>query len=242
MSEPKLNFIRISILSGILIALVVGGMPEIRTRRGYDGVVYAAPASDRPSELSELIQQEDNQGALALIEQGAAVNQPDSFGKTPLIVACAKRKPSYDVIKALIRKGAEVNTEDQHGSTALGFAVDAQDLNMTELLLKAGADVNKARFIRNTALVMAAENSDADWRILKLLVKHGGDVNVRGVDGLTPLMIIAQCCDAQMTKYLLAAGSSVAIRDNFGRTALDHARWRHCTEVINILEAVNRPQ
>ena len=233
MSSRKRQGIRISILVCIVLAFISIVLPNKRTRFP----TLSTPMPERLPELSQLIQNEDYPKALALIEQGGAVDPADKYGKTPLIVACAKNSPSYDVIKALLRKGADANVADRHGSTALGFAIDAQDLDMAELLLKAGADVNRARYIKNTALVMAAENSEADWRLLKLLMRHGGNVNERGMGGNTPLMIIALRCDAQMAKYLLDAGAAVAIKNNVGRTALDLAREHQCTKVASLLES-----
>jgi len=232
MIKPKVNSIRIVIV--ILILLVAIGRP----RQGHAGPASSGPTTYCLPKLSELIQQEDNGKALALIELGADVDQTDTYGRTPLIVACAKRRPSYDVIKALIRKEADVNAADHYGSTALGFAVDSQDLIMTELLLKAGADVNRASFIGNTALVMAAENADADWRLLKLLIEHGGDVNRKGRLCSTALMVVSGKGDRHIVQYLLDAGATAEIRDEAGRTALDYARERHRTEVVSILQAV----
>lgn len=62
----------------------------------------------------------------------------------------------------------------------------------------------------------------ADFDILKLLVSYGANINTQRNDGLTPLMQ-SVISGGQFTRWLVEQGADVALTDNAGRTALDHA-------------------
>lgn len=65
--------------------------------------------------------------------------------------------------------------------------------------------------------------STATSEILALLVENGGDVNIAGQGGLTPLMHAARLEYANIVSQLLTAGGSLAVNDDAGNTALHHA-------------------
>ena len=67
--------------------------------------------------------------------------------------------------RALLKERVNVNTARADGSTALLWAAHWNDLEMVDLLLRAGADVNAADDHGVTPLARAAENADvADGR------------------------------------------------------------------------------
>merc|ERR1719166_293066 len=76
----------------------------------------------------------------------------------------------------------------QHGQTALMLAVSHGRLDMVELLLEAGADVNIRDEDGSTALMCAAEHGHME--IVKLLMRHP-DINIAPADndGLTALSV-----------------------------------------------------
>ncbi len=109
----------------------------------------------------------------ALLRTGVAPDQSDSWGVTPLMMACVAtetgrraHRERLECIELLLRKGADPNTQIKSGKTCLhllaqevgepehsGFAVTA-----ITLLLKAGANPN-LRFDGKTALDVVLEES-----------------------------------------------------------------------------------
>src|SRR5689334_23334963 len=77
-------------------------------------------------------------------------------------------------VEALLKQNVDVNAPQGDGSTALHWASDKEDLELVQLLIKAGADVNaKTRLAGITPIFMAAKNGNAS--IIQLLLKAGAD-------------------------------------------------------------------
>nr|WP_295079914.1 ankyrin repeat domain-containing protein [uncultured Roseateles sp.] len=96
----------------------------------------------------------------AMVKRGAPINQE---GWTPLHYACSG--PDNGVAAWLISQGADINARSPNGSTPLMLAAGYGALDLTPVLLKAGADVS----LRNQQGMNAADfarKADRD-RVLK---------------------------------------------------------------------------
>lgn len=60
--------------------------------------------------------------------------------------------------------------------------------------------------------------------MLQALVARGANINVKGVDGITPLMVAVKHYRYDVVEYLLRMGADKTIRNNFNWTAFDVAR------------------
>ncbi len=94
------------------------------------------------------------------------------------------------MVKALISAGADVNLGDVRGTTALAQAAITGTLQveMAELLIAHGADVNVVFFSDWTPLHPAAERGP--FAIVELLLSAGADPNAATTDAVrrgTPL-------------------------------------------------------
>ena len=73
----------------------------------------------------------------ALLDQGAAVDETDDNGTTPLLLATAQGRT--DIVRLLLERGADPNAADQSGRTALGEAKRRRLKEIEILLVQAGA-------------------------------------------------------------------------------------------------------
>ncbi|MDF1760399.1 MAG: SidE phosphodiesterase domain-containing protein [Coxiellaceae bacterium] len=73
----------------------------------------------------------------SLMVQGANINQPDSKGVTPLMLACSLGR--MGIAKTLILGGADVHLIDGAGNNALSYAIKEGRMQLTKLLKKEGA-------------------------------------------------------------------------------------------------------
>ena len=121
----------------------------------------------------------------------------------------------------------------RNGDTALIVAAGKGHTDIVELLVGAGADVNKADKIGLTALMYAVQDGHAD--IMKLLFKARADVNQADSGGLTALMLAAEVGDMDIVRLLLEAGADVNKADNDGLTALMLAAKHGHTDIVNVL-------
>ena len=83
-------------------------------------------------------------------------------------------------VRALL-KPSTVNAPLADGTTALHWAVQADDVATTELLIRAGADVKAVSRYGVTALALAAQNGNA--AIVERLLKAGADRRRRPLQG-----------------------------------------------------------
>nr|XP_046230451.1 ankyrin repeat domain-containing protein 34B [Scatophagus argus] len=110
-----------------------------------------------------------------LLEGGAYINESDSHGRTPLMVACrtqhidAQSASRVKLVQFLLEKGADPNIQDKEGRSALMHACREQaGAEVVSLLLASGADVSLEDQSGTSALVHAV--MAGDWKVLKLLL------------------------------------------------------------------------
>lgn len=132
-------------------------------------------------------------------------------------VADAAMQGDRPAVGALIAKKADVNAPQVDGTTALHWAVRANDLEMTELLLRAGAKPSAANQSGATPMLLAAMNGSS--AILERLIRAGADPNAPVSDtGDTALMIAARTGKADAVKVLLGHGANVNAKETWGGT------------------------
>jgi ankyrin repeat protein len=109
---------------------------------------------------------------------------------------------------------------------------DSGILEAVEILLKAGANPRFKAPTGWTALLLAARKGHAD--IVQTLLNHGADPNDQNVFAAhTPLILAAMGNYEEVVRILLEAGADLKRKNQWGRTALSHARPK--TEIWKIL-------
>ncbi len=137
----------------------------------------------------------------------------------PVSVTDAVRKADKAAIRALVQKRADVNVPEPDGSTALHWAAYANDFEIADLLIRAGANAKAANRYGVTPLALASSNGNA--AIIEALVKAGADPNLASAEGETPLMLAARAGIAPAVSALIAHGANVNATEKWkGQTAL----------------------
>lgn len=122
------------------------------------------------------------------------------------------------------------------GMTALHFAVQADDPDLAERLLAAGADPNLGNLYEITPLWLAATNRSP--AMTRLLLEHGADASFAMEHGETALMAAGRSGDAESIRLLLAAGADPnASEHKHGETALIWAAAENHGDAIRALAA-----
>ncbi len=132
-------------------------------------------------------------------------------------LADAAMNGNTQAVKALLAQKVNVNAAQTDGTTALHWAVRADDMDTTDLLIRAGANVSAANHDGATPLLLATINGDPN--MIEKLIKAGADPNLPITkDGDTALMMSARTGKVDAVKALLEHGAKVNAVENWGGT------------------------
>jgi len=167
------------------------------------GVDVNAQGSDKYSALHIAVKNNNLEIVKELLAHGAKVALKDVWGRTPLFYAelgaianelishkadpnnidqwkvsalqRTIRRGHADVAKILIEHGAKINTIDEWGCSPIhaAAAADENGVEILEMLLKHGANINAACIAGETALYYAVGNVNLES--VKFLLKNGAE-------------------------------------------------------------------
>jgi ankyrin repeat protein len=128
-----------------------------------------------------------------------------------------------NVIRLLAREPELVNKYADDGFQPLGLACFFGHYDVAEYLIKAGANVNSKSNNGLKAAPIESAAAGKHKKIVKLLLDHSADPNIREQGGYTPLHAAAQNGDEDTIRILLYGGADLTLKSNDGKTALDLA-------------------
>jgi ankyrin repeat protein len=112
-----------------------------------------------------------------LLANGANVNSKNRYSTFyPIfdVLTSMVKKDSFQIVKLLIDKGVDIDAVDSFGNTALHYAVEKENLDLIELIIKSGCDVNKTlRHDNDTPLHYACFQKNR--RVVSFLIKNGAN-------------------------------------------------------------------
>lgn len=254
-STPLMYAVLYGDLDDVRLLLDNGGDPNVGNEAGATALMWAV---DNPEKTRLLLargadvnaRSQDGRSALAiatsrfdsldvvrlLLDSGAdpSVQSPSYKGQvTPL--AEAAHVGGEAAVRLLIERGADVKGA---GPPALMAAIDANDARSFDLVL-ASADRDAAS-IALASLGPPFGNAAAfsNAKLIERLLDHGADVNAKGPTGRTLLMYLvdADSFALESIAKLIERGADLNLTTEAGLTALDLARLRGRTPVVDLLE------
>ena len=127
-----------------------------------------------------------------------------------------------DEVKRLLAKSNDMVNSFMYGShkrTLLHKAANTGDLNICNILIDEGADVNKEDIRKKTPLWCAAKKGHKD--ICNMLIQKGAFVNKSDINQKTPLWIAASKRHQEVCQILINNGASVQAFDVFNIKIMD---------------------
>ena len=171
----------------------------------------------------------------ALIADGADVNAPNQWGRTPLMTAAYYGH--LDVVEALRHAGASVlNVQPISGWDPLIFAAHSHTDNpaiVVALLTTGGVNVNRRDANEWMPLMFAASRGHVN--VVNVLIANDAAVNATKADGWTAIFLAAHDGHINVVNALIAAGANVNVDDGGGLTPLMIASRRGPIAVVNAL-------
>uniref|UniRef100_A0A3Q3X941 Uncharacterized protein n=1 Tax=Mola mola TaxID=94237 RepID=A0A3Q3X941_MOLML len=163
-----------------------------------------------------------------LLEQGAAVAQPNRRGIVPLFSAV--RQGHWQIVDLLLTHGADVNLPDKQGRTPLMMAASEGHLDTVEFLLAQGASLSLMDKEGLTALSWACLKGHLP--VVRYLVESGAATDHADKNGRTPLDLAAFYGDSEVVQFLVDHGAMIEHVDYSGMRPLDRAVGCRNTSVV----------
>ncbi|XP_034147963.1 protein TANC2 isoform X3 [Esox lucius] len=168
-----------------------------------------------------------------LLEQGAAVGQPNRPGIVPLFSAV--RQGHWQIVDLLLNHGADVNLADKQSRTPLMMAASEGHLGTVEFLLAQGASLPLVDKEGLTALSWACLKGHLP--VVRCLVERGAATDHADKNGRTPLDLAAFYGDSEVVQFLVDQGAMIEHVDYSGMRPLDRAvGCRNTAVVVTLLK------
>lgn len=160
------------------------------------------------------------EGVSILLNAGASIDNREDYLHTAIRIG------NVNIAKLLINKGVDINQlpkdngndTDYKGKSALVYSVIKRNVDIVKLLLLNNADITIDKEpILYTALIYY------EYRIVKLLLDAGVDIDVRDGWGHTPLTIACEKGYTDAVKLLIEYGADVNYADKKGKKPLYYA-------------------
>jgi ankyrin repeat protein len=134
------------------------------------------------------------------IEQGADINLRDRDGRGPLFDAVFEGHLA--IAAELIRQGFDVNATDKDLETLLHVAAREYRIGLAELLLENGARVDSQDSHGNTPLFRAVFDSQGRGEMIKLLLAHSANRNLKNNHGVSPFDLAHSIANYRVSVFL----------------------------------------
>jgi ankyrin repeat protein len=165
-----------------------------------------------------------------LIANGADVDLRGAGGKTAIFNAALAGSGYQDCVELLIAAGADLDLRDDLGHTVLMLVAAAENYQILNLLIQAGASTAGLESIQ---LIQAASAGNID-RVQSLLATTKVNLDF---DRGAAIGKAAAAGHTQIVKLLIQAGANVNLSDRSGFTPIASAAYLGHGEIVNLLVA-----
>lgn len=167
------------------------------------------------------------------INNGVDVNCQNVKGDNALM--WASRMGHLHVVRSLLKRKANADIQNDAGNTALCWAIKHGHAEIVDALLTDGrANVNLCKLTCHKIPIIKA-CAIGNSSILKLLLKHGADVNVCIMRMERPLHYASHNGHSEIIKTLLANGAEIDAINHKGDTGLIMAAKQGRSEAVQVL-------
>jgi ankyrin repeat protein len=194
-------------------AIRKGDSPRVREMSDRDPSLLAR-SGDGPSPILQALYNGRGEVAALLAERtpDRTVHEAAALGEVDRVRAMVKADPLL------------VHSFSPDGYAVFGFGTFFRHPEVDRALLALGPDVNaQARNPQRVGAIHAAA-AQSDREMVRTLLEHGANPNLKQQLDYTPLHTAAGRGDIEMAKLLIRHGADASVRGTDGKTLLDVAR------------------
>jgi len=170
-----------------------------------------------------------------LIQSNIYTNAKNSYGQTPLMLACQQNK--FPIVQSLVENQADIIPTDLNGKTALLYSAQCpspDSVKVADYLITKGADSAIVDNEKNSAVHYTARSGNI--QMLKLFHKYNLPLDEFNLKGQTPLMISALNSHFDIANYLVQNGADILKRYNLSfHSVFEHALMGKNDQIIGLL-------
>ena len=144
-------------------------------------------------------------------------------------------KGDADVCKLFLQAGFDANMKDMRENPLLTVAVRGGSVDVVNVLLDGGADINAPSGDRGYSPLMDAVYTK-NANIASLLLERGADPNTKGRDGATAICLAAGRGDESVCALLVEYNADPTIKDALGMSAAGYAKLFHNEALCSLFE------
>lgn len=141
------------------------------------------------------------------------------------------------LVHLLARDPGLVDAYQGDGFQPLGLACYFRRFEVVKYLLRAGAPVNSPSRNALKASPLHSAVAARDAEIVRLLLSHDADPNIRENGGYTPTHLAAQNGDVEILRLLIFYGADTELKTDDGKTPLDLAQEASHAEAVELLKS-----
>lgn len=197
--------------------------------------------SFQKGELIQAVENNDVEKVETILQDSSyPINETNDKGQSPLLIATHKNY--VEVAKLLIDAGADINQKDSiQDSPYLYAGAQGKTEILKYMIVHAEPNHTVVNRYGGNALIPAAEKGHLEN--VKVLLQDGkADIDHQNNYGYTALIEAVALTDGsalyqEIVQELLKYNANKELRDNRGKTALDYAKEKGYTEMVQLLEA-----
>ncbi|XP_067683447.1 serine/threonine-protein phosphatase 6 regulatory ankyrin repeat subunit B-like [Haliotis asinina] len=168
-----------------------------------------------------------------LVNRGCDFSKTDDNNNNILHAACTGG--NVDIVEDIISRDATLlNKGGHHRKTPVMFAVEHCHEGVFQMLLDKNCDLKTADALGYTVLHWACLGGSANI-VKHLLSQENVDMNVKGTDGVTPLMAAGRNGHEQVFDMLVEQGCYLSVVDGHSNNVLHHASRGGCLGIVEFI-------
>lgn len=215
------------------IKIIYGADVNSYDRYGWTIMMYASMRRSI-DKVRLLLRNGANPNRRSFRQVGSALTVASEYGDLEIVKLLLNWERNSDPRetdeKETITK-VEINYTNHNGNTSLALAVMDKHIEVAKLLIRYGADINKANNQGRTPLMQVEDLESA-----KLLLENGAKIDRVDHTGKTALMFASHHGKKEIVKLLLEYKANTKIVDEDGRAAYDFAVLNGKLETARLLE------